>query len=507
MHASSLILDCVERRLQQLEPEGGIEMALLGIDLGTSGVKVLILDTEGNTLSVSKLGYKVMAPQPGWAEGDPDEWWRATVTAVQAAIAQAPQVKITAIGLSGQMHGLVLTDKEGRPTRAALLWADARAEEEIKRYQALPPALLRQLANPLVPGMAGPLLRWVADHEASVYQATRWALQPKDWLRLCLTNSVAADPSDASATLLYDLLADRWADDVIAALDLRQELFAPISLSGAVTGTLSARAAKALGLSPGLPIATGAADTAAAALGTGLLTPGPIQLTLGTGAQLVQLSAEPKADPTGRTHLYRAADGVNWYRMAAVQNAGLVLDWVRRTLDTSWDELYESANLVAPGADGLVFLPYLTRERPHHRNPHSTGAFLGMRIDHQREQLLHAALEGVAFGIRVALEALPGTSKTATLRLAGGGSVHPAWRQMLADILGLELVMVDTSDASARGATLLAGIANGIWTDAAATALVAPVMHLAATPSIRQAAYDEVYAQFLKLSDATFTIV
>src|SRR3989440_4858023 len=266
-------------------------MALLGIDLGTSAVKVLILDTEGNTLSVSKAGYEVMAPRPGWAESDPNAWWRATVTAVQTAIAQVPQVKITTIGLSGQMHGLVLADEEGRPTRPALLWADTRAEQELKRYQVLPPALLQRLANPLVPGMAGPLLCWIADHEASVYQATRWALQPKDWLRLCLTDSVAADPSDASATLLYDLPADDWADDVIAALDLRRELFAPIAPSAALAGTLSARAAKALGLSAGLPVATGAAHTAAAALGTRLLTPGPLQLTPGTGAQPGQLAS------------------------------------------------------------------------------------------------------------------------------------------------------------------------------------------------------------------------
>ncbi len=468
-------------------------MALLGIDLGTSGVKVLVLDTEGKTLCVTKAGYEVIAPQPGWAESNPDSWWRATVTAVQAAVAQLPHVEITSIGLSGQMHGVVLADTKGRPTRAALLWADTRAEAELKRFSALPPALSRQLANPLVPGMAGPLLCWVADHEPSVYRETRWALQPKDWFRLCLTDSVAADPSDASATLLYDLPGDCWADEVIAALALRRELFAPLSPSGAIAETLSARAAKELGLPPDLPVATGAADTAAAALGTGLLTPGPIQLTLGTGAQIVQLAAQPIADPTSRTHLYRAADQVNWYAMAAVQNAGLVLNWVCRTLNASWEELYASANRVAPGAEGVVFLPYLTRERPHHRNPHSTGAFVGIRIDHQREHLLHAALEGVAFGIRVALDALPNASAQDTLRLAGGGSVHPAWRQMLADILGRELVTVETSDASARGATLLAGIADGIWRDAAATASVAPPIHLAATPGSRKAAYDEIY--------------
>jgi xylulokinase len=478
-------------------------MAILGIDLGTSSVKVIILDTEGRTLSMGKAEYEVMAPLPGWAESDPSEWWRATVSAVQAAVAQAPHARVTAIGLSGQMHGVVPTDKEGRPTRAALVWADTRAEAELKRYQALPAIMLERLANPLVPGMAGPLLCWLEHHEASSYQATCWALQPKDWLRLCLTDTVAADPSDASATLLYDLEADRWADDVIVALGLRRDLFAAISLSGGLAGTLTARAAETLGLSPGLPVATGAADTAAAALGTGLLAPGPIQLTMGTGAQLVQLCSEPRADPTRHTHLYRAADGANWYAMAAVQNAGLALDWVRRTLSASWDDVYKSADAVAPGAEGLTFLPYLTKERLHHRNPYSSGAFLGMRIDHQREHLLHAALEGIACGIRVAFEALPGANEATALRLAGGGSVHPAWRQMLADVLGRELVTVDAPAASGRGAALLGGIASGIWTDAAATEVVAPSTYVVASPSTRQTAYDEVYARYLELSGAT----
>ncbi len=478
-------------------------MAMLGIDLGTSSVKVIVLDTQGRTLSTSKADYEAMAPQPGWAESDPTEWWSATVSAVQAALAQAPQARITAMGLSGQMHGVVLADKEGKPTGPALLWADTRAEGELARYRALAPSLLERLANPLVPGMAGPLLCWLADHAASSYQAARWTLQPKDWLRLHLTDAVATDKSDASATLLYDLPADRWADEVIAALGLKRELFAPIFPSGTVAARLSAQAAQALGLPTGLPVATGAADTAAAALGTGLLTPGPIQLTLGTGAQIVQLCSEPRADPTRRTHLYRAADGSNWYRMAAVQNAGLVLDWVRRRLCARWEEVYASADLVPPGAEELIFLPSLTRERPHHPNPHARGAFLGLQINHQREHLLHAALEGVAFGIRLALEALPEASKASSLRLAGGGSVHPAWRQMLADILGRELIAVEATDASARGAALLGGIATGIWADAGATAPLAPATHVVASPGAKQAAYEDVYARYLRLSGAT----
>jgi xylulokinase len=414
-------------------------------------------------------------------------------------LTQFPQTEITAIGLSGQMHGVVLTDEEGLPVRAAILWADTRAQAELELYRTLPTSLLERLANPLVPGMAGPILCWLADHDASSYQQARWALQPKDWLRLRLTNEVATDPSDASGTLLYDLFADSWADDLITTLGLNHRLLPPIIPSAVIAGRLSKQAAEAFGLPVGLPVATGAADTAAAALGTGLLLPGPIQLTLGTGAQLVQLCSEPSVDQTVCTHLYRAADGTNWYAMAAVQNAGLALDWVRQMLNATWDELYASAAAVSPGADGLLFLPYLTKERPHRSLSYNSGAFLGLRIDHRRERLLHAALEGVAFGIRVAFEALPAVSEATSLRLAGGGSEHPAWRQLLADILHRELLTIDTRAASARGAALLAGIANGIWPDALRTASIAPSMSLVATPEARQVAvYNSVYARYLE---------
>jgi xylulokinase len=440
-----------------------------------------------------------MTPQPGWSESNPNAWWSATVSALQAAREQAPQARISAIGLSGQMHGVVLTDENGRPGRPAMLWADTRAQNELELYRILPTSLLERLANPLVPGMAGPLLLWLAHHEAHSYDKARWALQPKDWLRFHLTDEVATDPSDASATLLYDLHTDGWADDVIAALPLKHSLLPPIMPSGAIAGRLSTGAAEALGLPVGLPVATGAADTAAAALGTGLLVPGPIQLTLGTGAQLVQICSTPTIGPEMRTHLYRAADGSNWYAMAAVQNAGLALDWVCQMLNASWDNLYASAATVSPGADGLLFLPYLTRERPYYPAFPSSGAFLGLRIDHRREHLLHAALEGVAFGIRVALEALPTAHKTSTLRLAGGGSEHPAWRQMLADILNCELLTIDTPAASARGAALLGGIASGIWADALETASIAPRTSLVATPDVGHVAmYDRVYARYIE---------
>ncbi len=478
-------------------------MALLGIDLGTSSVKVLVLDTQGHTLSTSRADYEVRSPHPGRAEGDPQEWWRATISAVYEATRRLAHEDITAIGFSGQMHGVVPIDEQGVPTSAALLWADERAVAELDAYHALPSALRQRLANPLVPGMAGPLLCWLMHHEASAYQATRWALQPKDWLRFCLTGSIASDPSDASATLLYDMLADDWSDELVKVLGLRRSLLPAIAPSASVAGVLSSTAAQALGLSEGLVVAVGASDTAAAALGSGLLDTGSVQLTLGTGAQLIQLYQRPTLDATGRTHLYRSADALHWYAMAAVQNAGLVLDWIRRMFGASWDELYASADSVAPGSEGVTFLPYLTRERPHHQNPHSRGAFLNMRIDHRREHLLHAALEGVALGIREALDALPGTTETMPLRLAGGGSVHPAWRQMLADILGRELIAVDASDASARGAALLGGIASGVWRGARATVAIAPATRVVAIPDReRVALYERIYERYVRASNS-----
>ncbi len=487
-------------------------MPMLGIDLGTSSVKVLILDERGQELSQGKAEYEVTSPQPGWAESDPAAWWKATVEAVRAALAQAQGVKVSAIGLSGQMHGVVLTGKDGQPLRPALLWPDTRAVAELALYRALPAEMLQRLANPLAPGMAGPLLCWLARHEPATYQRARWALQPKDWLRLQLTGgaanvslvsnvsnvslvskvfTVATDPSDASATLLYDLFADSWADDVIAALGLRRELFPPILPSGSLAGTLSTQAASTLGLPAGLPVATGAADTAASMLGAGLIAPGQVQLTLGTGAQIVRLLPPPddnaQLHSNKRTHLYRAADGIHRYEMAAVQNAGLALDWVRRVFAASWDELYASADAVAPGSDGLVFRPTLVPERFHDAGSYTGfagAAFTSLRLAHRREHLLHAALEGVALGIREALDLLDDEDAAAPLRLAGGGSAHPAWRQMLADVLGRELLAVDAPAASAHGAALLAGIATGVWVDAAATAQVAPRAYVVARPRV-----------------------
>src|SRR5215218_171242 len=442
---------------------------LLGLDLGTSSIKALLLAEDGAVLGEGSASYAVSAPHPGWAESSPEEWWEAVVEATTSAVGRRG-TDVTALGLSGQMHGVVLTDDGGLPLRPAVLWADARSGGELGAYRVLGGDLGRSLANPPAVGMAGPSLLWLRDQEPDAYTSARWALQPKDWLRMRLTREAATDPSDASATLLYDLIDDDWSYAAAGELGIRADLLAPLVPSACVAGTLEGGAAGELGLREGLPVAAGAADTAAAMLGTGLSRPGPVQLTVGTGGQVVTPKRVPEPDPHGCTHLYRAALPGLWYSMAAIQNAGLALEWVRKVLGVSWKDVYEEAFAVPPGSGGVTFLPYLSGERTPRFDPGARGAWTGLGLDHTRGHLLRAALEGVAFALREALEALEDLGTIAPeLRLAGGGTGGDSgepWRQLLADVLGRPLWRLPdeiSSVASARGAAFLAGLASGIY--------------------------------------------
>src|SRR5918911_50638 len=384
---------------------------LLGLDLGTSSVKALLIEASGRVRGEGVASYPVRSPRPGWAESDPQDWWDACASAVRAAVGERGG-QVAALGLSGQMHGVVLSDAAGRALRPAVLWADARSANQLARYRELDARLLRRLANPPTTGMAGPSLVWLRDNEPEAYRAARWALQPKDWLRLRLTGETLSEPSDASATLLYDLEADGWSPAVIEALGLRKDFFPPLLASGTVVGTLTRETAGSLGLPAGPPVAAGAGDTAAALLGSGILISGPVQLTVGTGGPIVSPREDFAPDPCLRTHLYRAAHdhpSGRFYAMAAVQNAGLALEWVLKVLKVSWEEAYREAFFVPPGAEGVTFLPYLSGERTPHFDPHIRGAWVGLGLSHERGHLLRAAFEGVAFALREGLESLEET--------------------------------------------------------------------------------------------------
>jgi xylulokinase len=468
----------------------------LGLDLGTSSAKAVVIDAMGTVLSQASAGYAVTSARAGYAESEPGDWWRAVIACAREAV-HAAGTAPAAIGLSGQMHGLVLTEAGGEAVRPALLWPDTRAAGALRAYRRLPPGALARLANPLAAGMAGPLLVWIAENEPRTYSAARWALQPKDWLRGRLTAEVNAEPSDASGTLLYDVPGDRWDTETVTELGLDPSLLAPLlPSSGALAGCLTQTAAAELGLSAGIPVAAGAADTAAAVLGSGVVSAADIQLTVGTGAQVIRPAAAPASRAGAGVHLYRSATPRGWYNMGATLSAGLSLNWVRETMNASWDELYASAGQPGQGGDPL-FVPHLSGERTPYTDPALRGSWTCLSLAHDRASLLRSALEGTAFAIRDALDALLGGERPPRLRLAGGGSLAGGWRQLLADVLGLPLYAVDVPAASGRGAALLGACAAGQLSFADIQGPLAPQARLVAEPDPATAAFHaERHARF-----------
>jgi xylulokinase len=453
------------------------QRAVVGVDLGTSGVKVLVVALDDVVLGRGRAEYPVQVPSAGRAESDPADWWRATGRAVRQAVAQARDAEIVAVAVAGQMHGVVLTaaapSTSGPPStpgppstqdppstpdpwpavRPAILWLDQRAAVEAGRYPELPATLTRGLGNRPSAGMAGSILTWLVEHEPENVAAARWALQPKDWVRLRMTGQAATDPTDASGTLLFDLERDAWADDLIAALGLPGYKLPPVRGSTQVAGALLPGPAAELGLPSGIPVAIGAADTAAALYAAGL-DADEAMLTLGSGGQWAVPESELR--PTAATNLYRAV-GDGYYRLAPVQNVGVTLNWVRTLLNVSWADLYEAAaRPVRPGAP--VFVPYLTPER---WDPTATGAWTGLTLAHQREDLLRSALDGVAALIRQRLDDLRAAGHhPRSVILGGGGAAHPAWRELLAEELGLPLRPAPAAWLSASGAARLAAAAS-----------------------------------------------
>ena len=488
-------------RLARAADRGGTaaRVAVLGLDLGTSSAKAVVLDTGGSVLAQASAGYAVTSATVGYAESEPGDWWAAVTACTREAVHTAG-AQPAAIGLSGQMHGLVLTSADGAALRPALLWPDSRAAAALRAYRLLGPAALARLANPLSPGMAGPLLLWIAEHEPRTYSAARWALQPKDWLRARLTAEFHAEPSDASGTLLYDVPGDRWDLATVGALGLDARLLAPLlRSSGAPAGRLTRAAGAELGLPAGIPVAAGAADTAASVIGSGVVGRDDVQLTVGTGAQVIRPVAEPVSQVDAGVNLYRSATPDGWYHMGATLSAGLSLNWVRQAMNATWDELYASA--AHPGrADDPIFVPHLAGERTPYSDPALRGSWTALALADDRTSLLRSALEGAAFAIRDALDALLADDRPARLRLAGGGTLAAAWRQLLADVLAVPLYTVDVPAASGRGAALLGACAAGLLSFADIQGPLAPQARLAAEPDPAAVAFHaERHARFRRV--------
>lgn len=420
-----------------------------------------MVDAQGTVRGHASAPHRIDHPAPGAAEMDVQAWLTSVATATRTACEAAGVADVAAVGLSGQMHGVVFVTADGDTARPALLWPDTRATAACRRYDRMDATAAAALGNPVVPGMFGPMLAWALTDDVTLRGRLRWALSPKDWLRFVLTGRVATEPSDASATLLWSVLTDEWSNAALTTLGLSAKILPPIVASAAPAGVLTAAGADLLGVAQGTPVAAGAGDTAAAIHGA-RLSVGASQLSVGTGAQIVVPLDHPACVPGPVTHRYRRADATGWYAMAAVQNAGLALEWVRSVLGVTWAELHSSLDGVPPGAEGVTFHPYLTGERTPLLDADARGAWRGLSLHHDRSVLCRAALEGVAFALRDGLQALIAEAvPVGPMRLVGGGSDDERWRRLLASTLRRRLHRHRQTDASVYGAARLAAQAIG----------------------------------------------
>ena len=446
----------------------------IGIDLGSSRVKLLALDESGECLGVTMASYATDSRRPGYAEQNPDRWWDALRLAMSELLSR-PAVRgatVVSIGLTGQMHGAVFLDENGTPVRHALIWSDARAEAEAEEIEQRIPRdeLVAITGNRSNVSFTAPKIMWVQRHEPQVIEKARWVVQPKDALRARLTGNVGGDVSDASATLLFDLRNRTWSGDICWRLGIDGNMLAPLAESETVAGELREDAARALGLPSGIPVAVGGADAPAAALGLGLAREedanGCVLISLGTGGQVLAPVSEPKVDPQGRLHALAHVVPGQWCVMAAILSAAASLDWVVRLLrpddPNGVRELVGAASKVPAGSDGLLFLPHLRGERTPHFDPAARGAFVGLRIGHGPAELTRAVLEGVAFAMAEGLDLMKELGVDPKAGVVAGGGVNRLWQQVIADVLNMPVTLGATEHASARGAALLGAVASGM---------------------------------------------
>ena len=443
----------------------------LGIDVSTTGSKALIIDEQGTVVASAANEHSISTPKPLWSEQDPGEWWQASVKSIREALAQAgvKGEEIQAIGLTGQMHGLVMMDEAGTVLRPAILWNDQRTAEECEEITQLFgfDGLLAMTGNKALTGFTAPKILWVRKHEPEVYAKTKHILLPKDYLRYHLTGEYAVDKADGAGMLLFDLKKRDWSLEMLKALQI-PESWLPKSFEGPeITGTVTPKAAEMTGLKAGTPVVGGGGDQAAQAVGVGAVTPGIVALTLGTSGVVFATTSSPLIEPQGRLHAFCHSVPGAWHFMGVMLSAAGSLRWYRDTLapGMGYDDLLAPAADIPAGSEGLLFLPYLTGERTPHPDPLARGAFVGLTIRHTKAHMTRSVIEGVSFGLRDSMELIKGAGlgQIKQVRVSGGGARSALWRQMLSDVMNSELVTVNTTEGAAFGAALLAGVGCGVW--------------------------------------------
>jgi xylulokinase len=485
---------------------------VLGIDISTTATKAILVDAVGVVRGVGSSEYQFSVPRPLWSEQDPNLWWDGTVAAVGSVMASTGTTgaDIDAIGLTGQMHGLVVLDAADRVLRPAILWNDQRtaAECDAIRTAVGPERLIAVTGNDALTGFTAPKLVWVRDHEPEVWRSVRHVLLPKDFVRFRLSGDYAIDKADGAGTILFDLAARDWSDEILDALRIERSWMPPTHEGPAVTGTVSGAAAEATGLRAGTPIVAGGGDQAANAVGVGVIAPGEMALSLGTSGVVFAATDRPLYEPHGIVHAFCHAVPGRWHMMSVMLSAAGSLRWFRDALAPAVDfgALVETAADVEAATDGLFFLPYLTGERSPYPDPFARGAFVGLTVGHDRRHLTRAVIEGVAFGLRDGLDLMlaAGLPPPTRIRASGGGIASPLWRSILADVLETDIATVSTTEGAAYGAAILAAVGAGWFPDVetATTTLVrvTPVAEPGPDVEVYRAAHERFRALYPALA-------
>lgn len=446
-------------------------MKFLGLDIGTGGSRAVVIDERGILCAAATVEHEPFAsPQIGWAEQDPQDWWRASASAIREVLSSGKvrPDEIGAVSFSGQMHGSVFLDSSNEVIRPALLWCDQRTEDQCAEITERIGAerLIELVCNPAITGFTLPKVLWLQQNEPENWQRVRTILLPKDYIRLRLTGDKASDVADSSGTLMFDVQNRMWSDVVFREFGIDRSFLPHIFESTEITGSVSREGAEATGLLEGTPVVAGAGDSAAGAIGMGIVRPGMMSVTIGTSGVVFVVTDKPTLDLGGRVHTLCHAIPGRWHMTGVTLAAGLSLKWFRERFakEVSFEQLDAEAAMAPAGSDGAIWLPYLMGERTPHLDPHARAAFVGLTARHARGHLARAVMEGVAFSLRDAIEIFKGLGTSIdSIRLGGGGAKSLLWRQIQADVYGTTVETIEAEEGAAYGAAILAGVGVGAW--------------------------------------------
>ncbi|GAB6100115.1 xylulokinase [Halanaerocella petrolearia] len=482
---------------------------LLGLDIGTSGTKGILVSKEGEVAAEATESYPLDTPQAGWAEQDPNDWWAATKEVIKELTAnnEVASNDIKGISFSGQMHSSVFLNDEMEVIRPAILWSDTRTTKQCKEIEEEAGGLeelIGHVSNPALEGFTAPKILWLKENEPQNYEQVNYVLMPKDYVRYKLTQEIYTEVSDAAGTLLLNVEEKDWNLDLVEKLDLDSDILPPVINSIDLAGTVQDEVATEIGIKAGTPVVAGGADNACGAVGSGIVKEGRVMVSIGSSGTVAAQINDPVADEQGRVHLFNHTCPDSWYLMGVMLSAGMSYKWLKEDLYDNkfdYDILNKLASQVEPGSEGLIFLPYLYGERTPHADANARGVYFGISGKHEQGHFVRSLLEGVSFGLRDSLELIKDKDiEIDEVRVIGGGAKSELWQQILADILGEEISLINIEEGPAFGAALIAGVGVGVYDNfSAATENIIEVNKKVAPNSEKSEYYNNYYKLYKQL--------